>query len=234
MKIGIMQPYFFPYIGYWQLMNAVDQYVIFDDVNFINRGWIHRNRILANGRVQNINLPMLGASQNKRINEVMVNNEKKLIEKNLRTLEMAYKKAPYYADVYPLIKQCFYCGKENIADYIEYSFRILCEYLKIKTSLIRSSEINKDNNLKGQDKVLNICRILHADEYYNAIGGRDLYSFEQFRENEIVLKFLKSGDVEYKQFQNEFYPNLSIIDIMMFNSPIKIQEMLLNYVLLDR
>ena len=91
MKLGIMQPYFLPYIGYWQLLNAVDQYVIYDDVNFINRGWINRNRILINGKPAYFNLPVLGASQNKLIREIKVNPDKKLMDKNLKTIELAYK-----------------------------------------------------------------------------------------------------------------------------------------------
>ena len=124
MKIGIMQPYFVPYIGYWQLMNAVDKYVIYDDVNYINRGWINRNRILVNGKPTYFNIPMIGASQNKLINQVGVNNDEKLIIKNLRCIEGAYKKAPNYSEVYPLLEKILRSGKKNISDI--YCRFILC------------------------------------------------------------------------------------------------------------
>lgn len=233
MKLGIMQPYFVPYIGYWQLMNAVDKYVVYDDVNFIKGGWINRNRILVNGEPQYFNLPMLGASPNKLINEVGVNNNPAFIAKNLRIIEGAYKKAPHYAEVYPLIEKILSCGKENIAEFVAESFRIINEYLGITTELIVSSTLDKDCSLRAQDKVLHICELLGAAEYYNAIGGQELYSFSDFVERGIKLKFLKTGKVEYKQFKNEFQPNLSILDVMMFNSVEEIQAHLNNYTLIE-
>lgn len=232
--VGIMQPYFMPYIGYWQLMNAVDKYVIYDDVNFIKGGWINRNRILVNGKVQFFNIPMLGASPNKLINEIAVNNDVRIIEKNLRILQAAYKKAPYYADVYPLLEKILRCGEDNLAGYIKYSFGILCGYMDIRTEMLLSSDLPKDNTLHGQDKVLEICRILGASEYYNAIGGRDLYSFQSFEEKGIQLKFLKTGNIRYEQPVGEFQRDLSIIDVMMLNSKTEIKEFLNDYTILTK
>lgn len=123
-KVGIMQPYFMPYIGYWQLMNAVDKYVIYDDVNFIKRGWIHRNRILINGEPRYINIPMLGVSQNKLINEIEVNQAELSTGKTLRSIEEAYKRAPYYDAVFPLMKEILNCGRENIASLLSFPFRL--------------------------------------------------------------------------------------------------------------
>lgn len=231
MKLGIMQPYFIPYIGYWQLMNAVDKYVIYDDVNFIKGGWINRNRILVNGEPKYFNVPMLGASPYKLINEVGVNNDRKLTDKNLRALEGAYRKAPYYGDVFPLMERVLESGKDDIASYIAESFRIIGEYLDIKTEFIISSDLEKDCEQKGQDKVLFICKLLGATEYYNAIGGQELYSFEDFKAQDITLKFLKTSDIVYEQFGNEFQPNLSIVDVMMFNSREQVQQMLKKYTL---
>lgn len=232
MKLGIMQPYFVPYLGYWQLMNAVDKYVIYDDVNYIKGGWINRNRILIGGVPKYFNIPMLGASPYKLINEVEVNNDYHLIEKNLRMIENAYKKAPYFSDVYPVIERVLRCGKNNIAEYITESFKIIGEYLGITTELIISSSLEKDCSLKGQDKVLAICKLLNATEYYNAIGGQELYSFSQFRENNISLKFLKTDDIIYEQFGNEFQKNLSIVDVMMFNSQQQVKKWLDSYTLI--
>lgn len=232
MKLGIMQPYFIPYIGYWQLMNAVDKYVVYDDVNFIKGGWINRNRILINGQPKYFNIPMLGASSFKLINEVQVNNEPKLIEKNLRILESAYKKAPYYEVGYPLMKKILNCGKNNIAEYIVESFKIINEYLGITTELIISSTLNKDCSLKGQEKVLSICEMLGASEYYNAIGGQELYSFETFSQHGIILSFLKTCPITYKQFGEEFQRDLSILDVIMFNSKDEVRKMLNQYELI--
>ena len=232
MKIGIMQPYFLPYIGYWQLMNAVDKYVIYDDVNYIKGGWINRNRILVDGQPHYFNLPVLGASPNKKINEIQVNNEAVLIKKNLRCIEAAYKKAPYFLNGYSLVEQILQCQEKNIASYIKNSFEIICDYLNIKTKLVMSSDLNKDNSLKGQDKVLNICSILEATEYYNAIGGQELYSFDEFKNRGVELKFLKTNSIVYQQYKNLFQSKLSIIDVIMFNSTEQIAEMLTQYSLI--
>lgn len=234
MKIGIMQPYFFPYIGYWQLMNAVDKYVVYDDVNFIKGGWINRNRILVNGQPVFINLPMLGASPNKKINEVEVNNVPQIIDKNLRKIENSYKKAPYFDEVFPIIERIMKCGREDIGSYIFFSFEELSQYFNINTDFVLSSSLKKDDSLRGQDKVINICELLGGTEYYNAIGGKELYSYDAFLQHDINLSFLETKHMEYKQFGNEFQANLSIIDVMMFNSRDEIQDMLKNYELISR
>ena len=231
-KVGIMQPYFMPYIGYWQLMNAVDKYVIYDDVNFIKRGWIHRNRILINGEPRYINIPMLGVSQNKLINEIEVNQAELSTGKTLRSIEEAYKRAPYYDAVFPLMKEILNCGRENIASFIEFSFQIICEYLDIQTELIVSSKLDKNCELKGQDKILDVCSRLNATEYYNAIGGQELYSFEAFEERGMKLSFLKTDQIEYPQYGNEFQANLSMIDVLMFNSKEQVQDMLKRFELI--
>lgn len=232
MKLGIMQPYFMPYIGYWQLMNLVDQYVIYDDVNFIKGGWINRNRILVNGAPKYFNVPMLGSSSNVLINEVRVDHNAAVIRKSLRSIEGAYKKAPYFDIVNPMLEEILWCGEDNIAKYIEHSFRVICKYLDIRTELIVSSDLDKDTTLKGQDKVIAICRLLGATEYYNAIGGRELYSYDAFREHGLQLKFVETKNIVYQQFDNTFQPNLSIIDVMMFNSRDKIREYLEAYTLI--
>jgi hypothetical protein len=227
-----MQPYFFPYMGYWQLLNAVDIYVMYDDVNFIKGGWINRNRILMDGSATFINVHMCGASPNKLINEVEVSDDKRSRGKTLRTLESCYRKAPYFKNVFPIFENILIQKEKNLAQYLKYSIKKVCEYLNIETRIIVSSKINKNNNLKGQDKILEICKILGANKYYNAIGGKELYSYDIFKKERIKLSFLKMGMIEYKQFDNKFVPNLSIIDVMMFNEPNKIKKMLSLYELL--
>ena len=232
MRIGIMQPYFLPYIGYWQLLNAVDQYVIYDDVNFIKRGWINRNRMLINNQPKLFNIQMQGASQNKLINEVELFADDVWKKKLLKTIESSYRKAPYYDEVYPIIKEIIICDENNLAKYIENSIRKVCEYLNINTKLIVSSSIDKDINLKGQDKIINICETLGADEYYNAIGGQELYSYSDFEKQGIKLRFLDTDNIEYNQFNGDFVSNLSIIDVMMFNSVDEIKIKLEEYTLI--
>lgn len=233
MILGIMQPYFMPYIGYWQLMNAVDEYVIYDDVTYIKQGWINRNRILVNGEIKYFNLPLIGSSSNKLINEIMVNNDSRVIDKNMRKIENAYKKAPYYKKASELLEQIMRSGKENVASYIKYSFEIICEYLCIDTKIMLSSDLEKDNTLQGQDKIISICHLLNATEYYNAVGGKELYSYETFQEHGIKLSFLKTDTIIYQQFGQDFVPNLSLIDVLMFNSADEIKQMLGRYSLIN-
>ncbi len=226
MKIAVMQPYLFPYIGYWQLINAVDIFVIYDDVNYIQRGFINRNNILLNADKHLFTLPLQKASQGRKINEIEMLEDKKEIIKLLKTFEQAYKKAPYFDKAYDIISSCLLLEEENFANVLYNSLQIICEYLEIKTQLLKSSTIQKNNALCGQEKIIHIVKILKGDKYINAIGGKELYMPEAFQKENINLSFLQSRMIEYKQFQNEFIPFLSIVDVMMFNPQAKIQEML--------
>ena len=169
MKVAIMQPYFFPYIGYFQLINAVDGFVIYDDVNFIKQSWITRNNILVNNEAFRINLVVEGASSFKRINQIKRKVES---EKWLKTIEQSYKKAPLFSTVYPLIEEIALSNEISISKFLMLSLQNFAKYLEIQTTFKLSSEIEKDDNLKGQDKVIAICKVLHATHYINAIGGQ--------------------------------------------------------------
>ena len=215
-----------PYNGYWQLIKCVDKYVIYDDVNYINRGWINRNNILVNGKKQLFSISLNGASQNKLINAISISDD---FVKFRKTIAMAYSKAPYYYDISSLINKIIGFPKDNLANFIGNSIELVCDYLDIKTRLIMSSSIEKNNSLKAQDKILDICSILKADTYINAIGGQELYKKEDFAKEGIRLDFIKSKYIEYPQFKNEFVPWLSIIDVMMFNSVGEISFMLDKY-----
>jgi len=216
MKLGIMQPYFLPYIGYFQLIKAVDKYVIFDDVNFIKRGWINRNNLLLNGRSFLFTVNLLKASQNKLINEIFVSKDQ---SKLLKTIQTAYQKAPQFSSVFPMVKKIFEYENRNLAKFVGNSIIQIAEYLRFDTEFIYSSDIQEKNSLlKAQDKILNICSKKEVTEYINAKGGFGLYSKERFAEYNIKLFFLKTQQIEYKQFNNSFVPNLSILDVLMFNS----------------
>lgn len=234
MKIGIMQPYFLPYIGYWQLLNAVDKYIIYDDVNYIKGGWINRNRILINKEAKYFNIKLNGASPNKLINEVEIFLDKLYKKKLLKTIKENYVKAPFFKEVFPVIQKIIENEEINLARYLEYSIKEVCSYLDIKTEILISSDLEKNNSLKGEDKVIDICKKLGGTEYYNAIGGQELYSFKDFENNGIELKFLKTKEINYQQFNNGFIPYLSILDVMMFNSKEKIKEFLNNYILIEK
>jgi len=229
MKLAIMQPYFFPYIGYWQLIFAADTFVIYDDVNYIKKGYINRNSILVSGANHLLILELLGASQNKKINEIGIGGN---IPKILKTIEHAYKKSPYFENIFPIIKKVLNNQEKNLSQFLLFSITIICEYLDIQTKFIISSEINKNNELRGQDKIINICESLQATKYINAIGGQDLYQKEMFSQKGTELLFIKSKSIDYLQFQAPFVPNLSIIDMLMFNNKEQVKQYLTEFELI--
>mgnify|MGYP002630765850 CR=1 FL=1 len=229
MTVAIMQPYFSPYIGYWQLINVVDTFVIYDDVNYIKQGYINRNSILIGDKAHRITLEVIGASSNSLINQVIVGSNRK---KLLKGIDQAYKKAPEYEKVFPFLQIILENPEKNLAKFIGNSIQEISNYLKLNTKIIYSSTIEKNNSLKAQDKVLSICEQLGASRYINSIGGQDLYSKKDFRIKHVELNFLQTELIDYKQFKNEFVPHLSIIDVMMFNSVDSINKMLNRYKLI--
>ena len=229
MKLAIMQPYFMPYIGYWQLIKAVDIYVVYDDVNYINRGWINRNRILINDKEYLFTVALKNASQNKLINEIEILDDFSKIKKQI---DFAYKKAPYYSNSIDLLNRIFNYSNKNLAEFIFNSIKEVCAYIGVKSKLIKSSNLNKNNSLHAEEKILDICRVLNATEYYNAIGGQSLYDKTEFQNNGVDLKFLKPELTPYKQFKNDFVAGLSMIDVLMFNSVDEINMMLDKYKLI--
>jgi len=231
MKLGIMQPYFLPYIGYFQLLNAVDKYVIYDNIQYTKKGWFNRNRILQNGKDLLITIPLEKDSDYLDVQQRLVSNafDRKKVLNQIREL---YRKAPYFGKVMPLIEDVVNFEDNNLFNYIYNSVKTVCCYLDINTEIIISSTVNIDHSLKGEDKVIALCKHIGATDYYNSIGGRDLYTKENFERENIKIHFLSSNDTGYKQFNNEFVSCLSILDVMMFNSTDEIKKMLENYELL--
>ena len=223
MRLGIMQPYFFPYLGYWQLLANVDKYVVYDDVTYIKGGWINRNNFLINGQKNLLTMQLEKASSYTLIKDIAIKDD---FVKFLKTIEMGYKKAPFFEDIFRLLKDICQCPDKKLGQFLFNSHIKICEYLGIDTELILSSSFEKHTELKGKDKVISICKQLGADEYINAIGGQELYDKKEFAENGIRLNFLHANLREYRQLKNEFVAGLSIIDIMMFNSKEEIKEML--------
>jgi hypothetical protein len=229
MRIAVMQPYLFPYIGYWQLMAAVDKFVVLDDVNYIKKGWINRNNILVNGAPQLFTVPLKEVSQNKLIKDISLSDDSSWKTKFLRTIETSYKRAPHFNDAFSVIETTVNSSESNSSAFIYNSFKIVLDYLEVNKSFEPSSAIYNNRHLKGEDKILDICRLEKATHYINPIGGTELYSREKFTGMNIKLNFIKSLPVIYRQFSEEFHPNLSMIDILMFNSKEKISGYLNEY-----
>lgn len=223
MKLAIMQPYLFPYLGYFHLIHAVDSFVVFDDVNYIKGGWINRNYILSQGQRLLITLPVRAASQHRLINELEFAGRE---EKLLRTLRNCYSKAPQFDAVYPLIQDILLSSERNLARFLHDSLRRVCEYLDLNPRWHMSSALHKDPGLRGQAKILAICEELSATHYINAPSGQALYDRAAFNHRGIKLSFVQPRAVEYKQFSNAFAPNLSILDVIMFNDREQCNKML--------
>ncbi len=229
MKAAIMQPYFLPYIGYFQMIRAVDAFVFYDDVHFINRGWINRNRILVNNEARYITIPLIKASQNKRIDEIEVSDDKEY-QKVLKTIQLSYKKAPYFSQIYPLLEELLTSKHASIATLAMDSCRMVCNYLGVKTQFYVSSLDFASTQLKERaERLQAICKQLNADHYINAMGGVELYSKSNFLENGITLNFIQPKPIVYRQFNDDFVPWLSMLDVLMFNDPDSINNMLTQY-----
>ena len=230
MTIAIMQPYFLPYIGYLQLMNAVDTFVLYDDVAFINRGWINRNRLLINGQEHLFTVPLRDASQNKRINEVHLADDPKWRGKLLKTIEQGYRKATNYATVMPLTEKIINFATDSIADMCCNSLIELNQYLGIDTRLVPSSAVYANGNLKAQERIIDICRQENATRYINPIGGQELYNKAAFAEQGMTLNFMQSNATPYPQLKKpDFMPWLSVLDVLMNNDVSATRAMLGNF-----
>lgn len=221
-----MQPYFLPYIGYFQLIHSVDLFITYDNIKYTKKGWINRNRILENGKDRVISIPLKNDSDFLDIREREISSNFSP-QKLLNTIYNNYRKAPQLEIAFEQIERIVKYDEKNLFKFLHNSINVACDYLKIKTPIIISSEVEIDHNLKGSDKVLALCKAVKTDTYINAIGGFDLYSKLDFMHHKINLKFIESNSLEYQQYSNDFVPWLSIIDVMMFNDVETIKNNLL-------
>jgi hypothetical protein len=233
MKIGIMQPYFLPYLGYFQLMSACDNFVVYDNIKFTKKGWIHRNRMLLNGKDELFGIPLKSDSDFLNVDERIIgDNFEKEKGKILGQLRSTYSKAVYYSVAYPVIEDIFNNEERNLFLFILNSIVKIKEYLGIATTLTISSEVEIDHSLKGKYKVIELCKKLGGTTYINPIGGIELYNKDEFMNKGITLQFHKMRPVVYPQLSNTFIPALSILDVMMFNDKAAIGRYLFEYDLL--
>jgi hypothetical protein len=216
MTAGIMQPYFLPYIGYFQLIAAVDVFVVYDNIKYTKKGWINRNRMLRDGQDTTFSLPLKNASDSLDVRERELAtdfNPAKL----LNGFSAAYRRAPFFDATWPLVETILRHEDANLFGFVHHSIAQTCRHLGVTTPIVISSTVPIDHALRGSDKVLAICHALGADTYINPIGGTALYDREHFAENGIALHFLQSKLISYVQLGAPFVPWLSIIDVLMFN-----------------
>jgi len=226
--IAIMQPYFFPYIGYWQLISLSKIFVLYNDVNYIKKGWINRNYVLINGDKCLFNIPVINASQNRLICNHQIVQEVSWKKKLLRKIELSYSKAPYFSRTMPLVEQVVCNNETNLAEYIFYSIETISKFLSLDCKFVRSESFGNEN-LSGYERILDICRKSGEYRYTNPIGGRHLYSGDKFISEGVEIQFLEAKDISYRQFSGAFVPNLSILDVMMFNSKDQLRSLLSQY-----
>lgn len=213
MRVAIMQPYLFPYIGYFQLLAAVDKFILLDDVTFIKRGWINRNQILARGQPMLFTIPLDHASQNRLIKDIRVHDDNRWRTKLFKTFEQCYRKAPYFFQVMPLIEQAL--EPALIADCAVRSLELVAGYLELPIALGPKSTTYGNTHMKGQGRILDLCVAEGATHYLNSPGGADLYNSGAFAEQGITLQFLSPQLLAYPQSSPVFVPSLSIIDLLM-------------------
>jgi hypothetical protein len=223
-----MQPYFLPYIGYWQLLAAVDRFVVYDNIQYAKKGWINRNRFLRNGAEAGFTVPLKKGSDFLNVADRVIADafDPRTL---LNPLAAAYRRAPFFGAVFPLIETIVTAAPRNLFEYLHHSLVMTAGYLEIRTPIVVASTVAIDHGLKAERKVLAICKALRASRYVNPIGGRALYSASAFAEEGIELKFIQSRPITYQQYGQSFVPRLSIIDVMMFNSRDAVRGMLGDY-----
>jgi hypothetical protein len=232
MKAAIMQPYFLPYIGYFQLISCVDLFIVYDNIEYTKKGWINRNRLLKNGTDVTFTIPLKNDSDFLQVRQREVASDFRR-DKLLNQIVEAYRKAPQFQAVMPLIQRIVSFEERNLFRYVEFSIAEICRYAGITTRFVVSSALEIDHSLKSQEKVIAICKTVGASHYVNPIGGVTLYSSERFRLSGIDLSFLKCVSRPYAQFGQPFVASLSILDVLMFNAPENIRHMLKEYELFE-
>lgn len=254
MKLAIMQPYFMPYIGYFQAISAVDKYILYSNLNFIKEAWMNRNRLLLkDGRIYQFTVPLLHKSSNQMIGEVKIDNTKPWAKNLLLTIASNYNKSPYFSETYPLLEELLNRRYDflyelnaacvtGIADFL--GLRTVIEYdnsrfLDMEEDLStidthgyeRFPYMEKTSPIKKTARVIEMCRREGAQTFINAIGGQALYDKVEFSKYGIDLKFVKTGEIAYPQHHDFQEPNLSIIDVLMFNGKEGTRELLEKYTL---
>lgn len=234
MRIAIMQPYFLPYIGYFQLIKAVDKFVFYDDVNYIKQGWINRNNIVLQGQASLFTIPLEKASSFSKINEVPLHPSlyPSWKVKFKRSIEQNYKKAPHFEAVFLLLNRILDTEVSSIGSLAKRSVVLVSEYLGLRTVFEDSSTVYNNQELSGKHRVLSICKAEGAKEYINPIGGQELYDKKEFEQHQLKLFFIQTTKSEYTQFEETFIPWLSILDVLMFNSIAEVNTMLDAYELI--
>jgi hypothetical protein len=241
MKLGIMQPYLFPYVGYFQLIHAVDKFILYDSVNYIKKGWINRNQIaMVNNGALAISVPVLKHSYQEKLSEVLIDNKSNWSKKLLNDIYYNYKKSDHFEEFFPILEKILQAPHTTISQLNCESLAAVADFLSIKSAIEQPAlkyvgieqSLMKDEALgtyRKTKRIIEICRQEGATTYVNAIGGKAIYTKEEFKDQGVDLQFLETEQISYKQFSNSFLPHLSIIDVIMHNGAEKTQQLLTMY-----
>lgn len=232
MKLAINQPYFFPYLGYFSLIDNVDEFILFDTPQFIRHGWIERNQILKpTGEPLYIKVPLIKHKRETPIIDIQIRNSENWQDKIFAQLVPYKKWAPFYFEVVNLLKEIFSFETDSITELNYHSLTKVCEYIGIKTPIKIWSKMNVEiGEVREADEwALKICKALKADTYINPKDGISFFDVKKYQKENINIQFLDFKVEEYTQLNNEFTPYMSIIDVMMFNDKKSIIEMLSNF-----
>ncbi len=254
MKLAAMQPYFLPYLGYFQLIRSVDRFIIYDRVDYIRHGWINRNRYLpVNGEPRYFIVPIRGKQSGARICDITIDNREPWQFRLQRLIEMNYRRSPFFSEIFPLIESILNRSQDQISTLNSETLRMICAYLEIETELLVSGDefedLESDLGFTGEMlpeyvkpdsasgnlrtlRILDICKLQGANIYVNAIGGRSLYDKKTFEQNGIHLLFVHSHPYIYRQNAARFFPDLSILDVLMNCGKQQTQKLLNNYELI--
>ena len=213
MKIGVMQPYFLPYIGYFQLVNEVDLFIFADDYQYTKKGWINRNRIMNQGRIEYITIPLKNDSDYLNINQRYISADFSM-KKIVNQLNNSYKSSSFYVESFEKILEILSLQDRNLSHYLINSIKLINRILKIECDYMCTSDFKFKPGLRGEEKIFQICRELGASTYVNLPGGRKLYEYDRFKSHDIELKFLDPIFQEYPQKTSTFTSGLSICDLL--------------------
>jgi hypothetical protein len=236
MKLAIMQPYFFPYLGYYALIKATEKWVVFDTAQYIRKGWVNRNRICspAKEKIAYITVPVVKAPRETMLKDATIDVRQNWEERILGQLAYYRKKAPFYNRVIDVVKEVLFCKKNKISELNVFALKTTCEYLEIPFDYsIFSEDTMNINSVNAPDEwSLEISKNMKATSYYNPPGGVSFFDKSKFQVARIDLEFLSINLNAYECIENPFIPGLSIIDVMMFNNIKEINSMLNDYELL--
>lgn len=234
-KVGIMQPYFMPYIGYISLLKHCEIFILFDTVQFIRHGWIERNRMLKqNNNWLYIKVPLIKVnSQKTLIKECLIDNQQDWKLKILHQIKHYKNIAPNYNQVEKILMEIFEKDYDNIVSLNKASLEAISTYLgfKKKLQILSEMELNIIKPKAPDEWALNICKELNLPKihYVNLIGGLNFFNRDKYTKENIEISFHKMNMHCYNQQRDYFESGLSILDLLMFNSVEEINKMLDDY-----